>query len=103
MTGGLLDVFGAQRVLDTPLAESSIVGVAIGMAANGCLPVAELQFADFAFPAVNQLISEAAKWRYRTNGASGCRSWCASRKGRASGALCTIRSRSRRCWRTSPG
>ncbi|HZP58415.1 MAG TPA: alpha-ketoacid dehydrogenase subunit beta [Dehalococcoidia bacterium] len=71
-TDGMLARFGPQRVLDTPLAESSIVGIAIGMAQNGVLPVAEIQFADFAYPAFNQLISEAAKWRYRSNGAQAC-------------------------------
>jgi 2-oxoisovalerate dehydrogenase E1 component beta subunit len=72
VTDGMLDRFGAQRVLDTPLAESSIVGVSIGMALNGCLPVAEIQFADFAYPAFNQIVSEAAKMRYRSNGGWGC-------------------------------
>ncbi len=72
VTDGLLERFGQGRVIDTPLAESSIVGVAIGMAVNGCLPVAEMQFADFAYPAFNQLISEAAKWRYRSNNGWGC-------------------------------
>ena len=72
VTDGMFERFGPGRVLDTPLAESSIVGVAIGMAMNGCLPVAELQFADFAYPAFNQLISEAAKWRYRSNNGWGC-------------------------------
>jgi 2-oxoisovalerate dehydrogenase E1 component beta subunit len=71
-TDGMLEKFGPQRVLDTPLAESSIVGLAIGMAQNGCVPVAEIQFADFAFPAFNQIISEAAKWRYRSNNGWGC-------------------------------
>ncbi|MBI5289126.1 MAG: alpha-ketoacid dehydrogenase subunit beta [Chloroflexi bacterium] len=71
-TDGMLAKFGKDRVLDTPLAESSIVGIAIGMAQNGCVPVAEIQFADFAFPAFNQIISEAAKWRYRSNNAWGC-------------------------------
>jgi 2-oxoisovalerate dehydrogenase E1 component beta subunit len=71
-TDGMLEKFGPQRVLDTPLAESSIVGIAIGMAQNGCVPVAEIQFADFAFPAFNQIISEAAKWRYRSNNGWGC-------------------------------
>ncbi len=71
-TEGLLERFGPERVLDTPLAESSIVGVSIGLATNGCVPVAEIQFADFAYPAFNQLISEAAKWRYRSNGRWGC-------------------------------
>ena len=72
VTDGFLERFGPERVLDTPLAESSIVGVAIGMAQNGAVPVAEIQFADFSFPAFNQLVSEAARWRYRSNGASGC-------------------------------
>ncbi|MDR5694503.1 MAG: alpha-ketoacid dehydrogenase subunit beta [Armatimonadota bacterium] len=71
-TEGLYDRFGGERVIDTPLAESSIVGVAIGMAANGLLPVAEIQFADFIFPAMNQILSEAARMRYRSNGAFGC-------------------------------
>jgi len=72
VTDGLLERFGPGRVLDTPLAESSIVGVSIGMATNGCVPVAEIQFADFAYLAFNQLISEAAKWRYRSNNGWGC-------------------------------
>lgn len=67
-TAGFLEEFGDQRVLDTPLAESSIVGCAIGMAMNGLLPVAEIQFADFIHPAFDQLVSEAARIRYRTNG-----------------------------------
>jgi len=71
-TEGLYDRFGGERVIDTPLAESSIVGVAVGMAANGLLPVAEIQFADFIFPAMNQIVSEAARMRYRSNGAFGC-------------------------------
>ncbi len=72
VTDGLAERFGPARVLDTPLAESTIVGAAIGLATNGCVPVAEIQFADFAFPAFNQLISEAARWRYRSNGSWGC-------------------------------
>jgi 2-oxoisovalerate dehydrogenase E1 component beta subunit len=71
-TDGMLERFGPQRVLDTPLAESSIVGLSIGMSVNGCLPIAEIQFADFAFPAFNQIISEAARWRYRSNNGWGC-------------------------------
>jgi 2-oxoisovalerate dehydrogenase E1 component beta subunit len=71
-TDGMFERFGGERVLDTPLAESSIVGVAIGMAVNGCLPVAEIQFADFAYPAFNQIISEAARFRYRSNNGWGC-------------------------------
>jgi 2-oxoisovalerate dehydrogenase E1 component beta subunit len=67
-TAGFLDEFGDERVIDTPLAESSIVGVAIGMALHGLLPVAEIQFADFIHPAFDQLVSEAARIRYRSNG-----------------------------------
>lgn len=71
-TAGLLDKFGEARVIDSPLAESSIAGVAIGMAANGLLPIAEFQFADFIHPAFNQIVSEAARMRYRSNNAFGC-------------------------------
>ncbi len=71
-TKGLRDQFGAARVLDTPLAESAIVGVAIGAAMYGMKPIAEIQFADFIFPATNQIISEAAKIRYRSNNDWSC-------------------------------
>jgi 2-oxoisovalerate dehydrogenase E1 component beta subunit len=67
-TAGFLEEFGETRVLDAPLAESSIVGCAIGMAMHGLLPVAEIQFADFIHPAFDQLVSEAARIRYRTAG-----------------------------------
>src|SRR5437879_3265084 len=67
-TMGLVEKFGEDRVIDTPLAESSIAGVAIGMACNGLLPIAEFQFADFIHPAFNQIVSEAARMRYRSNG-----------------------------------
>lgn len=66
-TKGLYDELGDARVLDTPLAESAIAGVGIGAAMYGMRPVAEMQFADFIMPAVNQIISEAAKTRYRSN------------------------------------
>ncbi|MFD1335528.1 alpha-ketoacid dehydrogenase subunit beta [Oceanobacillus iheyensis] len=66
-TDGLYEEFGEDRVLDTPLAESAIAGVAIGAAMYGKRPIAEMQFADFIMPAVNQIISEAAKIRYRSN------------------------------------
>ena len=71
-TEGLLDKYGAARVIDTPLAESGIVGIAIGAAMNGMRPVAEIQFADFIFPAVNQIISEAARISYRSHGGFNC-------------------------------
>ncbi|GAK02307.1 LOW QUALITY PROTEIN: branched-chain alpha-keto acid dehydrogenase, E1 component, beta subunit [Geomicrobium sp. JCM 19037] len=65
-TEGLYEQFG-DRVLDTPLSESAIAGVGIGAAMYGMSPVAEMQFADFMLPAVNQIVSEAAKIRYRSN------------------------------------
>lgn len=71
-TQGLYERFGDKRVIDTPLAESAIAGVAIGAAAYGLRPVAEMQFADFIMPAVNQIVSEAAKMRYRSNGDWNC-------------------------------
>ena len=71
-TEGLLAEFGPGRIIDTPLAESLIVGVAIGAALNGMRPVAEIQFADFIYPAMDQIVSEAARMRYRSNGAFSC-------------------------------
>jgi 2-oxoisovalerate dehydrogenase E1 component beta subunit len=70
-TDGLWAEFGDDRVIDTPLTESQIVGTSIGAAINGLRPVAEIQFADFIFPAFNQIVSEAARMRYRTNGTVG--------------------------------
>jgi len=67
-TDGLIDEFGENRVIDTPLAESLICGVALGAAVNGMRPLAEIQFADFVWPAINQLVGEASKVRYGTNG-----------------------------------
>lgn len=71
-TQGLYEQFGEERVIDTPLAESAIAGVAIGSAMYGMRPIAEMQFADFILPAVNQIISEAAKIRYRSNNDWNC-------------------------------
>jgi 2-oxoisovalerate dehydrogenase E1 component beta subunit len=67
-TQGLIDRFGSQRVLDTPLSENGIVGFAIGMALMGLRPVAEIQFVDFIYPAFDQIVSELAKFRYRSGG-----------------------------------
>jgi pyruvate dehydrogenase E1 component beta subunit len=67
-TEGLTKEFGAKRCFDTPLSEDGIVGAAIGMAVNGLRPVAEIQFQDFIFPAFDQIVSEAAKLRYRSGG-----------------------------------
>lgn len=71
-TAGLYDRFGEDRVMDTPLAESAIAGVGIGAAMYGMRPIAEMQFADFIMPAVNQIISEAARIRYRSNNDWSC-------------------------------
>ncbi|MDE3076433.1 MAG: alpha-ketoacid dehydrogenase subunit beta [Chloroflexota bacterium] len=71
-TQGFADLFGRDRVIDSPLAESSIVGVSIGASLNGLRPVAEIQFADYIHPAMNQLINEAAKIRYLTIGSFHC-------------------------------
>ena len=70
-TDGLWSEFGEDRVIDTPLTESMIVGASIGAAVNGLRPVAEIQFADFIHPAFNQIVSEAARMRYRSNNAVG--------------------------------
>jgi len=67
-TVGLFDKYGAARVIDSPLAELSIVGVGIGAALYGQRPICEIQFSDFIFPAYNQIVSEAAKMCYRSNG-----------------------------------
>lgn len=72
VTDGLQKEFGELRVLDTPLAEGMIAGVAIGASVNGMRPVAEFQFADFIHPAFEQIVDEAARFRYRSNGAFGC-------------------------------
>jgi 2-oxoisovalerate dehydrogenase E1 component beta subunit len=72
VTDGLMDKFGEMCVIDSPLAESSIIGVAIGAAVNGLLPIAEIQFIDFILPAVDQIVSEAAKFRYRSAGDFNC-------------------------------
>jgi len=72
LTEGLFEAFGEERVLDTPLSESGIVGVAIGMAAYGLRPVAEIQFLGFAYAAIEQLFSHAARLRTRSRGQLSC-------------------------------
>ncbi|MFQ6026787.1 MAG: alpha-ketoacid dehydrogenase subunit beta [Dehalococcoidia bacterium] len=67
-TQGFLEEFGASRALDTPLAEASIMGIALGASFRGLRPIPEVEFADFLWPAVNQLIGEAARVSYGTNG-----------------------------------
>src|SRR6266481_61722 len=71
-TTGLQEEFGADRCIDTPLAESGIIGTAIGMALYGMRPVPEIQFADFIFPAFDQIVNELAKFRYRSGGQYPC-------------------------------
>ncbi|WP_457630642.1 alpha-ketoacid dehydrogenase subunit beta [Oceanithermus sp.] len=65
-TEGLQQKYGPDRVIDTPLSEAAIIGAAVGMAAHGLRPVAEIQFADYVFPGIDQLLSQAAKLRYRS-------------------------------------
>lgn len=71
-TEGLQKEFGEDRVMDTPLAESGIIGLACGMAVNGMRPVPEIQFMDFIYPAFDQIVSEVAKLRYRSGGGFTC-------------------------------
>ncbi len=71
-TQGFYEEFGPMRVIDSPLSELSIIGIGIGMAINGLHPICEIQFADFIFPAFNQIANEAARIRYRSNGAYTC-------------------------------
>jgi len=69
---GLQEEFGKDRVIDTPLAESAVIGTALGMALYGLRPVPEIQFADFIFPAMDQILNEVAKFRYRSGGQFTC-------------------------------
>ena len=71
-TEGLLKEFGSERVIDTPLSETGIIGTAIGMALYGLKPVAEIQFLDFIYPGFDQIVSELAKFRYRSGGQYPC-------------------------------
>ncbi|MBI4575295.1 MAG: alpha-ketoacid dehydrogenase subunit beta [Planctomycetes bacterium] len=71
-TDGLLKEFGEARVFDTPLAESGIIGIGVGMALYGLRPVAEIQFLDFIYPGFDQIVNEAAKMRYRSGGQFTC-------------------------------
>src|SRR5882762_11598064 len=68
ITDGLQKDFGEQRVLDTPLSESGIIGTAVGLAIRGFRPVCEIQFDGFVFPAFDQIVSQVAKLHYRSQG-----------------------------------
>lgn len=67
-TEGLQQKYGVDRVMDSPLSEAAVIGAAVGLAAHGMRPVAEIQFADYVFPGIDQLFSQAAKLRYRSGG-----------------------------------
>ena len=104
VTDGLQKDFGEARVIDTPLAESGIIGTAIGLALRGYRPICEIQFDGFVYPAFDQIVSQLAKMRYRSLGqlsAAGGRS--GSRSAAASARSSTTASRPRRCSRTPPG
>src|SRR5207302_9553021 len=81
-TSGLFDEFGPDRVMDTPLAEAGIIGTAIGMALYELKPVPEIQFADFIYPAYDQIVNELAKFRYRSGGQYPARASIRTRYGR---------------------
>ena len=84
-TAGLQQVFGDQRVLDTPLDETTIAGLTVGMASRGMKPVAEAQFDGFMYPMVDFIVCHAARMRYRTRGRLHCR-WCCACRGAAASA-----------------
>ena len=92
VTDGLQKDFGEDRVIDTPLAESGIVGTAIGLALRGYRPVCEIQFDGFVYPAFDQIVSQLAKMRYRSRGTSACRWSSGSRAAAASARSSTTAS-----------
>lgn len=79
VTNGLLEEFGPERVRDTPIAESAVVGCAIGASLLGMRPVVEIQFSDFITNAMDAIVNQAAKIRYMFGGKARVRSWCARR------------------------
>ena len=95
VTEGLQKDFGEDRVIDTPLAEAGIVGTAIGMALRGYRPVVEIQFDGFVYPAFDHIVSQVAKMRARSLGASSCRWSSASRSAAASARSSTTPSPTR--------
>jgi 2-oxoisovalerate dehydrogenase E1 component beta subunit len=101
-TEGLQKKYGRSRVFDTPISEGGIMGVAIGMAVYGLRPIAEIQFADYIYPGFDQIVSEAARIRYRTAGEWQVPLTIRSPYGAASSAARPTASRPRPCSRTSP-
>ena len=102
ITDGLQKDFGEERVIDTPLAESGIIGTAVGLAIRGYRPVCEIQFDGFVYPAYDQIVSQVAKMHYRSRGKLSCRSSSGSRSAAASARSSTTPSRRRRTSRTPP-
>ena len=102
VTDGLHKDFGDRRVIDTPLAESGIVGTAIGMAMRGYRPVVEIQFDGFIFPAYDQITTSLAKLHYRSQGKSPCPSSSACPSRAASARSSTTPKAPRRCSPTRP-
>ncbi len=102
-TAGLQAKHGKTRVFDTPITECGIIGVAVGMGAYGLRPVPEIQFADYIYPALDQLVTEAARLRYRSAASSPRRSRCARPSAAASSAGRPTARRPRRSSPTSPG
>ena len=101
ITDGLQKDFGEDRVIDSPLAESGIVGTAVGMALRGYRPVVEIQFDGFVYPAYDQIVCQVAKMRYRSKGKTPrCRWSSGSRSAAASARSSTTASRRRRSSRT---
>lgn len=102
VTDTLQKDFGDNRVIDTPLAESGIIGAAFGMALRGYRPVCEIQFDGFVYPAFDQIVSQVAKIHYRTQGRVTAPSLSGSRTAAASVRSSTIRSRRRHTSPTPP-
>ena len=94
-TAGLADEFGAERVLNTPISESAICGVAIGAAQSGLRPIVEVMFIDFITLALDQLVNQAAKAHAMSGGQLACRSCCARRAAPAAAGERSIRRASR--------
>ena len=103
VTEGLTATFGPQRCFDTPLAESAVIGIAVGLALRGFVPVPEIQFDGFSYPAFDQVVSHLAKYRTRTRGQINMGSPCESRHLAALAPSSTIRSPPSRTGRTPRG